>query len=176
MKVRSVFTLLLLLSVISCSVNQEGMKGDEALIRPDMELSEGEFTLYQRGESPIVFTAERALFYSMDNKAVIENISFMQRDEEGSLILEGSARNGELDTEKEILRLEGEVMLNSIRNEMEIWTDGVLYFNTNTQEIETDSKVHITSSDGEFSSLSFYGNLLTEEYSFSTLESGRIMI
>ena len=95
---------------------------------------------------------------------------------DGEIILEGRADYGELDTETERLHLRGNVMLNSRRDEMMIETDGELLFDTRTQEVETDSEVRVQSSEGEFSSLSFYGNLLREEYSFSSLSSGRIVI
>ena len=168
--------LLILIFSISCTNSQSPEATGRELMLPDMVLDKGTFTLYQETERPIVFTAERASFYSADSRATIENISFTQSDVDGEIILEGRADYGELDTETERLLLRGNVMLNSRRDEMMIETDGELLFDTRTQEVETDSEVRVQSSEGEFSSLSFYGNLLREEYSFSSLSSGRIVI
>ena len=177
MKFRAIITLFILLILTSCSVsNQQQTESGDDLILPDMVLEKGRFTLYQEKENPIEFTAEKVTFYSKDNRAVIENISFEQKDKEGAVIIEGHANEGEIDTENETLVLTGDVFLNSVRDDMTIRTDGRMDFNTRTQEVETSSEVTVQSPDGEFSSLSFYGNLLTKEYSFSKLEKGRIII
>lgn len=177
MSLKYIIPLLIALSLTSCHIsNSTSTAGEEELILPDMVLEKGTFTLYQERERPIEFSAGKATFYSKDNRAVIEDISFEQRDGSGALIIEGHADSGEIDTENELLKLKGNVYLNSIRDEMKIETDGKMSFDTKSQEVESSSYVTVTSPDGEFSSHAFYGNLLMEEYSFSNLEEGRIVI
>ena len=94
----------------------------------------------------------------------------------GELTLEGSADYGELNTEDKRLMLKGNVRLESMENSMLIISEGPLFFDAESQEIETEAPSFVSSSDGEFSSSGFYGNLLNEEYSFSSLNSGRILI
>lgn len=176
---RLINTIVILFSIllVSCSnYSTSSTENQDDLRLADMILEEGSFTLYQEGENPIEFKAKRMAFFSAENKAEIEGISFSQKDEDGNIIIEGSADYGELDTEDELLTLEGNVSLDSIRDEMSIRSDGKLSFNTRTQEVESSSYTIVSSADGEFSSQYFYGNLLEEEYSFSSLESGRIEI
>ncbi len=171
-----IITALFLLLLISSCTRSERPEEPPEMILPDMILTDGRFTLYQENEMPITFTAERASFYSADSLALIENISFVQRDADGNITIEGRAESAELDTDNKRLTLKGNVFLNSIRDEMMITTDGTLFFDTVTEEVETSDSVTVTSSDGEFSSAYFYGNLLLEEYSFADLSEGRIVI
>lgn len=176
MREKLILLLVSLTLIISCSVSQQNGEESSETRLADMVLTNGRFTLYQKDERPIVFTSSRASFYAADNSAEIDEIAFSQHDENGELTLEGSADYGELNTEDKRLMLKGNVRLESMESGMLIISEGPLFFDAESQEIETEAPSFVSSSDGEFSSSGFYGNLLNEEYSFSSLNSGRILI
>ena len=136
MRKNLILLLVSLTLIISCSVSQpKGEESSEARLA-DMVLTDGRFTLYQKDERPIVFTASRASFYAADNSAEIDEIAFSQHDENGELTLEGSADYGELNTEDKRLMLKGNVRLESMENGMLIISEGPLFFDAESQEIE----------------------------------------
>ena len=168
--------LSLVISILSCSApeNEGGVHQD--IRRADMILENGTFTLYQERESPIEFSARTVSFYEADSTAELDDMSFRQISEDGSTSIEGSADHGQLDTENEIMVLSGSVQLISNRDSMQIIADGHITFNTRTQEVEAEGKVSVQKEDISFNSSHFYGNLLSESYSFTALEEGRIII
>ena len=96
-------------------------------------------------------------------------------DEEGNIILQGSADEGLINTKSKTMDLKGNVFLEKPGEGMEIHAEN-LFFDSESEEAKADGKVVVKSKDGEFSGTDFYGDLRNMVYSFSEMEDGKIKI
>lgn len=169
--------LLILISLlISCTFSsKEENEPREKTAYPDLVLENAEYLLGQSNERPIVVRGERITFYSKDNRAELERFSFSQEDEEGNIILQGSADEGLINTKSKTMDLKGNVFLEKPGEGMEIHAEN-LFFDSESEEAKADGKVVVKSKDGEFSGTDFYGDLRNMVYSFSEMEDGKIKI
>ena len=83
--------LFLIILLSSCSFVSEEEGSTDDTVRPDIVLIGAEYTLGQAGENPIFIKSPRMTFYSSDNRAVTEALSFVQYDDDGNIIIEGQA-------------------------------------------------------------------------------------
>ena len=129
------------------------------------------YTLGQSNESPIFIKSSRIEFYSKDNRATTEALSFVQYNDDGNVRLEGSADKSVIDTESKRMELEGNVKLSENDSGMMIEAD-TLIFDSENEEITADGHVRVVSEDGEFEGTGFAGDLMTSSYSFASIEKG----
>ena len=164
---------LLLLSILlaSCSfVTDDGERSEKAKV-PDIILEGARYTLGQSGEEPIFITSSRMTFYSTDERATAEDMSFVQYDSEGNVTLEGRADHADIDTGTRSMDLSGSVRLEQRRNGMLIEAEA-LSFSSSTEEVEAEGSVYVRSDDGEFRGRGFKGDLREDAYSFQSIEEG----
>ena len=167
---------LLALSVllVSCSFasKDEGPVKEKGVF-PDIILENAEYLLGQSGENPIAITGGKITFYSKDNRAEMESFSFVQKDDDGNIILEGSADSGTVNTKSKKMELKGNVYLAKTDEQMEIRSDS-LSFDSENEEASAEGKVVVKSDKGSFSGYDFKGDLVNMVYSFSKLDEGNI--
>lgn len=170
---RNLLVVLLILLSISCTFSkEEEIKAEKANL-PTLILENATYLLGQDKENPIVIKGDKITFYSDDNRALLENFSFEQRDESDKIILHGKANEGWLNTSSKTMDLKGDVSLIQLKERMEIETDN-LYFDPDNQEISSSGSVVIKSESGDFKGSGFNGDLKMQNYSFDTLEEGWI--
>lgn len=159
--------------VVSCSFNKESETKKEKMALPSIVLENATYVLGQNKQMPIDIDARKITFYSDDNKALLEDFKFSQKDEEGNIVLEGNALKGEINTSTKVLDLEGDVHLRQVQQNMEIETD-ILHFDSENEEISSSGFVVVKSESGSFSGKGFNGDLREQVYSFESMEQGTI--
>lgn len=171
------FITIMMLLAVSC-VKDDGpvtseTDGSDWASMPDMSLENTTLTLFDGDSDPIIVTAEKADFWTDDSHALITGIGFIQKDGSGSTLMTGSADRAEVDTENSVFSLEGNIVLESVRDGLTIRADECLTFSAETEEIEAPGEVEVLNEGAFFSGTGFYANLKKEEYSFSRINEGR---
>ena len=155
----------------SCSFVSDDGEEHAKLATPDIILEDAEYTLGQSGENPIFIRSSYIEFYSKDERAVTESLTFVQYNDDGEIRLEGSADSSEIDTGSKVMNLSGNVRLTENDSNMMIEAD-TLMFDSENEEMTADGHVKVVSSDGEFKGTGFAGDLKMDAYSFTTIEKG----
>ena len=168
---RAFWVVIVSLLLASCSFVSDDGTVHEKLATPDIILENAAYTLGQSNESPIFIKSSRIEFYSKDNRATTEALSFVQYNDDGNVRLEGSADKSVIDTESKRMELEGNVKLSENDSGMMIEAD-TLIFDSENEEITADGHVRVVSKDGEFEGTGFAGDLMTSSYSFASIEKG----
>ena len=168
---RAFWVVIASLLIASCSFVSDDGTVHEKLATPDIILENAAYTLGQSNESPIFIKSSRIEFYSKDNRATTEALSFVQYNDDGNVRLEGSADKSVIDTESKRMELEGNVKLSENDSGMMIEAD-TLIFDSENEEITADGHVRVVSKDGEFEGTGFAGDLMTSSYSFASIEKG----
>ena len=168
---RAFWVVIVSLLLASCSFVSDDGTVHEKLVTPDIILENAAYTLGQSGESPIFIKSSRIEFYSKDNRATTEALSFVQYNDDGNVRLEGSADNSVIYTESKRMELEGNVKLSENDSGMMIEADTLIFDSVNV-EITADGHVRVVSEDGEFEGTGFAGDLMTSSYSFASIEKG----
>ena len=168
---RAFWVVIVSLLLASCSFVSDDGTVHEKLATPDIILENAAYTLGQSNESPIFIKSSRIEFYSKDNRATTEALSFVQYNDDGNIRLEGSADKSVIDTESKRMELEGNVKLSENDSGMMIEAD-TLIFDSENEEITADGHVRVVSEDGEFEGTGFAGDLMTSAYSFASIEKG----
>ena len=173
---KKLFIILFVFILVSCtfSSKDDGEAGPKTIV-PDIILENAVYTLGQKGENPIVIEGDKITFYSKDNRAELESFSFYQEDEDGNVVLEGSADQGLINTKNKTMELEGNVRLAKLDEEMEILAES-LFFDSDREEASADGKVVVKSKEGAFKGEDFKGDLKNMVYSFAKMEDGNIEI
>ncbi|MBO5769817.1 MAG: LPS export ABC transporter periplasmic protein LptC [Spirochaetales bacterium] len=172
MKLLAVLLSILILTSCTFSSKEDQEKGEKTAV-PDIILEKAEYLLGQSGENPIIIYGDKITFYSKDNRAELDKFSFVQKADDGSIILEGSADGGLINTKTKTLNLEGNVILRKVDEGMEIISDNLI-FDSENEEASADGKVMVKSKEGNFSGEDFKGDLRNMVYSFSKMEDGNI--
>ncbi len=168
--------LFLILSVIvffvSCTFSENGENRAEKIIVPDLILENAKYIMGQEGEKPVVITGSKITFYSKDDKAEIEDITFFQ-DKDGVTELEGMAEYADVNTERKIISLRGSVHLRKISENMEIEADS-LVFDSENETITAEGVVTVKNNSGAFTGSGFNGDLKDSYYTFTSIMEGKI--
>ena len=137
---RAFWVVITSLLIASCSFVSDDGTVHEKLATPDIILENAAYTLGQSNESPIFIKSSRIEFYSKDNRATTEALSFVQYNDDGNVRLEGSADKSVIDTESKRMELEGNVKLSENDSGMMIEAD-TLIFDSENEEITADGHV-----------------------------------
>ena len=142
--------------------------------QPDIQLSNATYTIGRDTENPITIQASSISLYLKTNKALLEDITFEQKDQQGQMDLTGSAKKATVDTENYDVQLQGSIKISkklekfTIEAENLTWTD-------DRQLLQSDEKspVYVSFNDGDaISGMGFSGNLKEGIYEFSSIEKG----
>ena len=163
--------LVIIALLTSCSFISDEDASSSAETRPDIVLIGAEYTLGQAGENPIFIKSSRITFYSADDRALTESLSFEQTGDDGSIMIEGSAGSSDINTETKVINLEGSVILRKLDDDMLIEADSII-FDSGNSTIQADGNVYVQTSDGSFRGTGFSGDLKMDIYSFRTIEEG----
>lgn len=165
--------ILIALLLVSCTFSEESQEKKQKAKLPSIVLDNATYVLGQKDQKPLDIVAKKITFYSDDNKAILEDFSFKQKDDEGIVVLEGSAIHGDINTSTKVMNLEGSVHLKQTSENMEITAD-TLIFDADNEEITSSGFVMVKSENGSFSGYGFNGDLIEQAYSFDSIEQGTI--
>lgn len=173
---RRALLILIPILIISCVFNdEEGKPRAEKLAHPDIILENAVYQLSQGSGNPIVLDGEKITFYNDDHRAVLENFSFLQKDSNGEIRIEGHADKGLVNTENETLELEGNVLISENSEKLVINADQV-FLDIKNKEITASGPVTVSSEAGSFYGSGFSGDLKTKKYLFSEIERGELVL
>ena len=82
---RRLWLFPLILMLASCSFVSDDGEEHAKLATPDIILEDAEYTLGQSGENPIFIRSSHIEFYSKDERAVTESLTFVQYNEDGEI-------------------------------------------------------------------------------------------
>ncbi|NCC64326.1 MAG: hypothetical protein EOM15_06695 [Spirochaetia bacterium] len=166
------------LLMISCSlsVEQEFLSRTDQL--PDLQLSNATYTLDRGHEPPLFLKASRIAIYDVDNRAMLTDVSFFQKDEEGLIVLSGKADEAEVQTQTYDATLSGSIRIEKPSEQLVIEAEELMY-NHELMILKSSQNSPIT--------LIFEGNkrvvgsdlvaeLATATFSFGTLDEGVIVL
>ncbi len=169
---------LLLMSLCACSfAKPEGAAAGRPAEYPDSALRNATYILGQPGQQPLRIKSQLIEIYQEAKTAYLERISFEQEDDDGNLIIRGTADLAKINMDTQDADISGNVFVEKVDDGMTIhcealnWTDAL-------QLIETRDDGLVTVSYGDGNSLTgrgFTGYLNEALYEFDTIEEGYIL-
>jgi len=166
--------VLVITLLVSCSAEQGVPKSVQMKEQPDIQLSNATYTIGRDAENPITIQAFSISLYLKTNKALLEDITFEQQDQQGQVDLTGSAEKATVDTENYNVQLQGSIKISKKTENFTIETENLSWTN-DSQLLQSDEKspVYVSFNDGDtISGTGFSGNLKEGIYEFSSIEKG----
>ncbi|MDC7245071.1 MAG: LPS export ABC transporter periplasmic protein LptC [Sphaerochaetaceae bacterium] len=163
------------LFLFSCSLEEDGITGlQESGTFPEILLEKSTYIISLEEGNPIVINGDRIEIYKEEQKAVIEEASFTQKDDDSRLTMEGSFKKAEVDTITNDVRMEDSVHLTMYPSLLSI-TGESLSFESEDRIVRSDGDSSITLTiEGEKSlrGTGFTGDLSRWTFEFEQLQEG----
>ncbi len=166
-----IFLLILLLSS-SCSFREEGEK-TAAIETPTLMLEKAKYTLGQEGEHPVIIFGDKITIWELNDKALLENITFTQLDEEGNTILSGKADSADINIKTKYSVFSGNVEIEENRNNYYIKSSKIVY-DIDNQHLTTAEEITVTFPDGSIVGKGLEANLKTNTFKIGTIDKGEL--
>lgn len=170
-----ILSLIVLLS--SCSLDDQDYTAQRAgqIERADIVLTNAVYTLAQENEEPIRLES-RTLSYWIDNDRIeAEGISFIQNDGEGNTAVRGRADKAVIDSSSKVMNLEGNVVLESLKDDLSISTQ-YLIFDTHSSTVNSEDEVSISFDGGSITGYNLSGDLVRLRFDIQSITSGEVEI
>jgi LPS export ABC transporter protein LptC len=160
----------------SCSfVAQDTDARPKPAQHPDLQLTDGSYTLSQAGTAPVTVVAKNIEIYGKAHKALMDNLSFTQYDSDGVLKMQGKADYCSLDTDSYSAQLDGNIFLELPERKFSIDCSSLDWDNSSKVLSSTKGKVSVTFNGNDtITGTGFSGNLATRTFEFATLEKGEL--
>ena len=155
----SIFLFALIL-LSSCSVNDKSYAESRAAMieREDIKLINTTSTLSHKRNNPIYIQSSSMSYWIDEDRIEVENMSFIQNDEEGNISLRGSADSATIDSNSEVIHMRGNVRLESLEDQLSIISENLI-FDTEEQTVEAEGYVEVVFDSGSVSGYNLSGNL-----------------
>jgi len=101
--------LVVLLLLISCSFNYGTKKDTSSRKIPDFMLKKTSYTIERTGEHAIIFTADTLEMFESDHTAILDTVTFIQRDDSFVELSSGSCNSAEINTNSRDAVLSGNI-------------------------------------------------------------------
>lgn len=172
-----ILIILAILMLSSCTVNDTDYAQEQAQLieHSDMVLENATCILSHGSSRPVTVSASRISYWMDEQRMEAEGISFSQPGEEGNEDISGSADRAVIDTEAEIMTLEGNVELSSISSSLSISTSRLI-FDTGGQTVTTDARALVTFEDGSIAGTGLDADLARMRVDIGFLEDGEVII
>jgi LPS export ABC transporter protein LptC len=166
--------ILALLLFTSCSVEQGTVSYGQISEQPDIQLSNATYTLGRDTEEPIIVQAASISLYLKTDVALLEDITFVQKDQNGKIDLTGSALKATVNTKTYDAQLQGKIRISKTGEDFTIEAENLSWENDNQLlQSDTDFPVFISFDTGNtIWGTGFSGNLKEGTYEFSSIEKG----
>ncbi|MCR5126162.1 MAG: LPS export ABC transporter periplasmic protein LptC [Treponema sp.] len=169
------FTLLTALAILpSCSLDYEKEESPESSY-PEFTFNNAEFTKVEKSKKKVKMNADKIEKYKADSLSFAKNVDFSTFDEDGNDDTQGSCDLISADTAKEHYILFGDVKMNMISQNMQIFADS-LNFDKKNEQITSglDQKVTIKREDIDMSGIGFSASGVSKTFAFDRDVSGFI--
>jgi LPS export ABC transporter protein LptC len=168
-------TLLILLTLFSCSFAEDASDKKDPAVHPDLSLYNTTYKIGRSDGNPFIIEADRIDIYKKDNKALGNGISFTKYDDQGELDLQGTCNSIDIDTKNEDAKLTGNVSLN-IEKEGLLVQSLLIKWDSETSTLDTgDGEVTVIWEDeNKIIGKGFTANLRTRVFEFGKIKNGII--
>ncbi len=137
-----IYILILLLS-LSCTFDYQQVDEVEEVEHPDFILQKTTYHINRSSTDPLIFTADRAEFFSRKDSVILLGVTFEQVNEKGEIIIGGTADSASIDTNTNDTILEGNIDLRSQTEALTIETES-LYWNHEQQSLKSPDDLLVT--------------------------------
>ncbi|MFA6839948.1 MAG: LPS export ABC transporter periplasmic protein LptC [Sphaerochaetaceae bacterium] len=162
----------------SCSFAQpEGAAAGRPADYPDTSMKNATYVLGQPERRPLKISGETIDIYQKAKVAYLHNITFEQQNDDGSMVLRGSADDAKIDMDTHDVEISGHVLLDKVDEGMTIRCESLVWIDS-LQRIETVGDDLVTVSYGDGNSLTgrgFTGQLDEALYEFAEIEKGYVL-
>lgn len=169
--------IIILFTSISCGskdIVEENIDIGE-IEHPDLIFEDVNYTIGESGIFPIFIKAKFIKIYQEKELTVLEGISFIQENDNKSVIMTGSCDEARIENESYNATLIGEVILNRPLDKLTIKSDN-LEFDYQNQIIKTDKDVILKYNEGnEIDGTGLTCDFLNSIYEFDRINKGTIM-
>ncbi len=166
--------LIFVFAASGCSFNYQSEDSREESDRPDYILYNTDYTVSRAGNDRITFSAQKAVFYTARSKVYLDGVTFVQQDEEGTVLTEGSCARCEIETNTNDAVLSGNVQLTSYSEKTSISAE-ILYWEHKTSRLSSDPEAVVTIQYRDGSTISgkdFHGDFDLRLFEFAEVTEG----
>jgi LPS export ABC transporter protein LptC len=166
--------ILALLLFTSCSAEQGTVEYGQINEQPDIQLFNATYTLGRETETPITIQASSISLYLKTDTALLEDLTFVQRDKNGTVDLTGSAQRATVNTKTYDTQLQGTIRISKTEEDFSIEAE-YLFWENDSQLLQSDADFPVFISFDSGNTLwgtGFTGNLKEGTYEFSSIEKG----
>jgi len=169
--------IIILFTSLSCrskEIAEENIDIGE-IEHPDIIFEDVNYTIGEEGIFPIYIEAKSIKIYQEKKLTVLEEISFIQKDENENIVMTGSCDEAKIENETYNANLNGKVILNRPIDELTIKSEN-LDFDYQNQVIKTDKDVILKYNEGnEIDGTGLTCDFLNSIYEFDRINKGTIM-
>jgi LPS export ABC transporter protein LptC len=168
-------TLLILLTLFSCSFTEDEKDKKDPAVHPDLSLYNTTYKIGRSEGNPFIIEADEIDLYKKDHKALGKGISFTRYNDDGELDLIGTCDSIDIDTKDEDATLTGNVNLN-IKKEGLLVQSLQIQWDSATSILDTgDGEVTVFWDDGNtIEGKGFTANLRTRVFELGKITNGII--
>lgn len=167
---------ILVLFFSSCSFAPEPQPTERSAEFPDMHLEKAQYVLKTTDEHPILLEAAVIEMWESTNQAFLTDVTFFQRDSDGTLLLSGFAGEAVIDRETNNMIMRNNVEVTNHQEQLKISAEE-LAWNNEKQVLKSDGDTIVTLIKGEHDILvgrGFCGEFSTATYEFASIEEGHL--
>lgn len=169
-----VWVVCLCMLLCSCEATEREQYSSAPEERPDMSFENVTYTLNRGSFDPVSITASHMDVWDELAKAVLTDVTFVQTDADGQIVLTGNAETATVDTGTYMVELGGKVDMYKTADALEIHGEDFIWDNE-ARRISTDKAVVLRyDSDIELSAVGLTGDFATSTYSFDRITEGRL--
>ena len=169
--------IIILFTSLSCrskDIVEENIDIGE-IEHPDLIFEDVNYTIGESGISPIYIKAKFIKVYQEKQLTVLEDISFIQKDDNKNVIMTGSCDEAKIENKSYNITLSGKVIINRPLDKLTIKSDN-LDFDYQNQTIKTDKDVILKYNEGnEIDGTGLTCDFLNSIYEFDRINKGTIM-
>lgn len=168
-----ILLFLCLLLLPSCSF-KSGEEKSAAIETPTLVLENAKYTLGQEGEKPVIIDAKKISIWELTNKALLEEITFTQTDDKGSVTLSGKADSADINIKTKYSIFNGNVEIEEKTNNYYIKSSKIVY-DIEKEHLETEEAITVTFPDGEVKGKGLDADLKTNIFVIGEIEKGELI-
>lgn len=168
-------SLLLLLTLFSCSFTEADKTREDPAVHPDLSLYNTTYKIGRSDGNPFIIEADLIEIYEKDNRALGTGIAFTRYNDEGSIDLQGTCDSIDINTRNEDAFLKGNVTLNIekegllVKSSQISWKDATSILDTG------DGDVTVTwENENTIDGTGFTANLRTRVFELGKINNGII--
>ncbi len=142
----------------------------------DFIMDTAEYTIERTGEHAIILTAERLQMFESEHRALLSEVSFLQRDSRGEVVATGTCDIADIDTNQSDAELSGNIAITATVRQAQLFADHLQWDNSNrTLYSGNNEMVKVVYDDGSVvRGIGFKGDFTLQDVTFQEILEGRV--